>query len=541
MKKFLLIILIPLLNISQNNQIYIDGTFEDWNNINNYIDSNDNIANGVDFLNVSITNDSQYLYIKFETSNEIDLSDGMNNIELMIDTDNDKKTGWQPGFNNNIGVELGIMFNQRFVWYNVPNPDLQLSFYDIGIYPAPTVTSNTFEIAVDLEAQYNDTPLFPNSEIKLQLTDWSSLDNIPENGLEIIYNINDNFISYSPIDINKESSNLVRLTAYNVLNNGFNNENRLPKLKNIIQALNADIFAFSECANTSEETVKNILDEILPIEVSTGWFVVKKENDDLILASQYPIIEHWPNEANGINAMHPCLIDLPDNLYETDLLVINAHMSCCDNDNNRQNQADDFVNFILDAKNQGGEITIDPETPFILCGDLNLVGFSQQLTTILSGEIIDTDIYGPGGGMNWSNNDLKDQICWNTELPLSYTWRDLYPNEEIPGSYPPGRLDFIIFSDDIITAKKSFSLDTEFMSQGNLNSYDLSYEDSSGSDHLAITTDFEIPLKLSSIDSIRVKKKIINSFDIIGRDSHQNKLQINMYDNGQIEKKYKIK
>ena len=537
MRKIFLIILIPLVNNSQNNQIYIDGMFEDWNNITSYIDEDeDNIENGIDFIKFAVTNDSKYLYIKFETSSEIDLSDGTDNIELMIDTDNNSATGWQPSLNNNIGVELGIMFNQRFVWYNEPDPDLQLSFYDIGIYPAPTVTSKTFEIAINLEAIYNEIALFPQSEIKLQIIDWNSLDKT----VEIIYNTNENNINYNPINITKESENLIRLTAYNTLSNGFNNENRLPKIKNTIQALNADIFAFSECANTSEETVKSILDEIIPLELITGWFLVKKENDDLILASKYPIIEHWPNESNGINSMHPCLIDLPDNIYAKDLLVINAHMSCCDNDSNRQNQADDFVNFILDAKNTGGEITLEPETPFILCGDLNLVGLSQQLTTIISGEIIDTNTYGAGGGMNWLNNNLKDQICWNTELPLSYTWRDLYPGEDVPGSYPPGRLDFIIFSDDVMTANKSFSIDTEFMSQENLNSYDLNYDDSSGSDHLAITTDFEIPLKLS-IDSIQKTKKIIKNFDIIGKENTQNKIQINMYENGDTKKKYIIK
>ena len=80
--------------------------------------------------------------------------------------------------------------------------------------------------------------------------------------------------------------------------------------------------------------------------------------------------------------MHPCLIDLPDSLFTKDLLVINAHMSCCDNDNDRQEQADDFVNFILDAKSTGGIIDLANETPFVLCGDLNLVGFSQQLQTL---------------------------------------------------------------------------------------------------------------------------------------------------------------
>ena len=37
------------------------------------------------------------------------------------------------------------------------------------------------------------------------------------------------------------------------------------------------IYAFSECYDTSTETVKNILDEILPISNNQGWYVIKKE------------------------------------------------------------------------------------------------------------------------------------------------------------------------------------------------------------------------------------------------------------------------
>ncbi len=541
MKKFILIIFcLPLFTFSQSNQIYIDGYFEDWVNINNYTDSNDDIQSGADFINVSVTNDNKYLYVKFETAEEIDLSDGNYDIELLIDTDNNNKTGWSPGFNDNIGAELGIMFNQRFFWYNIPEKDLQLSLYDMDIYPAPTVTSNKFEIAIALDSKYNKQILLPNSEIRIQLTDWISNDHIPNNNSEIIYTIQLNNQNYSQIPILKENESSIRLTAYNVLNNGFNNEERVDGLKNIIKALNSDIFAFSECGNTTTNSIKNILDETLNLNTNEGWFVIKKNWDDLILASRFPILDHWPNEDNGIQTMHPCLIDLPNDQYAKDLLVINAHMSCCGSDSLRQIQADDFVNFIIDAKSEGGIIDLEENTPFVLCGDLNLVGYSQQLTTLKSGEIVNTQLFGQGGGMNWSNNNLKDQVCWNTEQPLSYTWRDLYPNDDIPGSYPHGRLDFIIFSDDVMYAEKSFSIDTELMNQQTLNTHNLFIDDSRSSDHLAITTDFSIEtLLLNQIN--KLEKKKISHFDILGRDNNDKKFIIEIYNNGEVEKKYLVK
>ena len=545
MLKFITLIIFPIFLFSQTNQIYIDGAFNDWQNINSYDDVLGDTDYGTDFLSVAITNDSRYLYINFTTSEDIDLLDsGINdielyNIEILIDTDNNNETGFSPSFNDNIGCELGIMLNQRFTWYNVPEPDIQISLYDIGVLPAPTVTSNQFEIAIDLAAEYNGLPLFPNSECKIQITDWISQDKIPNNGSEIIYNLNSNNLEYPVKNTNKEFESLIRLSAYNVLYNGFDDSYRLDFLKNTLRALDSDIFAFSECSETSTQTVENILNETLPLDVGNSWEVIKKENDDLILASRFPIIEDWPNNSTGIKSMHPCLIDLPDDIYATDLLVINAHMSCCSKDSLRQIQADDFVHFILDAKSPGGEIDLDEGTPFVLCGDLNLVGFSQQLNTILTGDIINNDIYGPSGGMNWSNNNLKDEICWNTDLPLSYTWRDLSPAN---GSYPSGRLDFIIFSDDVMSSEKAFSIDTETMSQESLNETGLNFNDSRGSDHLAITADFHIPLLLEKPNQEMNEKKILRRTNILGQKKENVDVGINVeiYNDGTSLKKWLI-
>ena len=435
---WLYFLVIPIFIYCQENQIIIDGKFQDWQNIELIDDSINDNESGLDFTSISITNDNKYLYIKFTTTDEIDLMDSgpngesLYNTVIFIDTDNNNKTGYVPGYNPNIGSELGVFLNQRYVWNNISNPNIQISLYDIGFFSAPTVTSNEFEIAIDLDAQYDGENLFPNQEIKIQLKDFISGDEIPNINSEIIYTLNSNNLNYTTLNTEKENEDLIRLSAYNVLYNGLDDNERLEQLKNIIKSVDADIYAFSECYETSSETVKNILDEILPISNNQGWHVIKKADDDLITASKYPIIQDWPNESYGNKKMHPCLIDLPDSLFAKDLLVINAHMSCCDNDNDRQEQADDFVNFILDAKSTGGVIDLANETPFVLCGDLNLVGLSQQLQTLTSGEIIDTEAFGIGGGMNWSDNDLKDEICVHVETPFSYTWRDITPS---PGSY----------------------------------------------------------------------------------------------------------
>ena len=541
---WLYFLVIPIFIYCQENQIIIDGKFQDWQNIELIDDSINDNESGLDFTSISITNDNKYLYIKFTTTDEIDLMDSgpngesLYNTVIFIDTDNNNKTGYVPGYNPNIGSELGVFLNQRYVWNNISNPNIQISLYDIGFFSAPTVTSNEFEIAIDLDAQYDGENLFPNQQIKIQLKDLISGDEIPNINSEIIYTLNSNNLNYTTLNTEKENEDLIRLSAYNVLYNGLDDNERLEQLKNIIKSVDADIYAFSECYETSSETVKNILDEILPISNNQGWHVIKKADDDLITASKYPIIQDWPNESYGIKKMHPCLIDLPDSLFAKDLLVINAHMSCCDNDNDRQEQADDFVNFILDAKSTGGVIDLANETPFVLCGDLNLVGLSQQLQTLTSGEIIDTEAFGIGGGMNWSDNDLKDEICVHVETPFSYTWRDITPS---PGSYSYGRLDYIIFSDDVMSSQKSFTIDTKFISQKKLNEMNLDVNDSFGSDHLLTTIDFDIPKSLNQKEDKKIIKKLLHKLNIIGQLKKKNKgILINIYNDGTTEKKYKL-
>ena len=541
---WLYFLVIPIFIYCQENQIIIDGKFQDWQNIELIDDSINDNESGLDFTSISITNDNKYLYIKFTTTDEIDLMDSgpngesLYNTVIFIDTDNNNKTGYVPGYNPNIGSELGVFLNQRYVWNNISNPNIQISLYDIGFFSAPTVTSNEFEIAIDLDAQYDGENLFPNQEIKIQLKDFISGDEIPNINSEIIYTLNSNNLNYTTLNTEKENEDLIRLSAYNVLYNGLDDNERLEQLKNIIKSVDADIYAFSECYETSSETVKNILDEILPISNNQGWHVIKKADDDLITASKYPIIQDWPNESYGIKKMHPCLIDLPDSLFAKDLLVINAHMSCCDNDNDRQEQADDFVNFILDAKSTGGVIDLANETPFVLCGDLNLVGLSQQLQTLTSGEIIDTEAFGIGGGMNWSDNDLKDEICVHVETPFSYTWRDITPS---PGSYSYGKLDYIIFSDDVMSSQKSFTIDTKFISQKKLNEMNLDVNDSFGSDHLLTTIDFDIPKSLNQKEDKKIIKKLLHKLNIIGQLKKKNKgILINIYNDGTTEKKYKL-
>ena len=76
------------------------------------------------------------------------------------------------------------------------------------------------------------------------MKDFISDDAIPNINSEIIYNINSNNLSYTNLNTEKEKEDLIRLSAYNVLYNGLDDNERLEQLKNIIKSVNADICFF---------------------------------------------------------------------------------------------------------------------------------------------------------------------------------------------------------------------------------------------------------------------------------------------------------
>jgi hypothetical protein len=187
---------------------------------------------------------------------------------------------------------------------------------------------------------------------------------------------------------------------------------------------------------------------------------------------------------------------LPDK-YLSDILFTNAHLNCCGNESGRQDQADAYSRFINDAKTKGGEIDLSRNTPFVYAGDLNLVGYSQQLTTLISGDIQNTIDYGLPSYPDWDNSEVSDLISLHSDSRFSFTWK----NEN--GSYPPGKLDYILYSDAVVSVEKSFVLRTEEMNVSRLGKYGLDINNTeSASDHFPVIADFEVTKSLNKVNSI---------------------------------------
>ncbi len=483
---FLILIISCYKVQAQATAITIDGVFDDWDaSLTTFTDVQETIL-GVDLLEIQVTNDAEFLFIKIKTNTEFDLTDDTvpQNLGLYIDTDNDTSTGYaiQSGY----GSELGLLFNQYLAHYNV-TPYSQISFSDMSLRVAPTVTSNEFEIAIRRDAIPDGTnSLFTSNIIKILLKNSENSDELPNTGSVLFYTFDNTPVApITPIEINKEGSNLIRIVSYNTEFDGLIDPNRVQYFQNIITTLNPDIIGLLESWNTSTNQIKTLFDAWLPLGTQNGWYVVK--NGSAIIVSKWAFLDQW----DYLDRQFPVLIDLP-NSYTTDLLFTAAHLKCCDNgDALRQSQADEYAAFILDAKTSGGQIDLPQNTPFVYVGDLNLVGSSAPLTTLIT-------------SLDWDGSNLTDENTIQTDNRMGYTWR------KDTTQYPPGKLDFTIFSDAVMSSEKSFVLQTEVMSTSRLQYYGfIEFETSLASDHFPIITDFQINSTASNNSEEYVVKMIV--------------------------------
>ena len=476
---------------SQSLPIFLDGRTDDWNvPVPTYVDT-ENDGNLYDFKYISVTNDEEFLFIKLKTTPFFKLTED-NQLSIFIDGDNNGSTGYQI---NGIGAELRFNFGTRdgTRYYNGTVP---ISHSDIQFRSLPTVTDTVYEIAIGRQFI---PPANGTGTIRLFLIDFASNgDWMPNSGETFSYTFDETPTEPSvPTELNREDTTFLRIMDWNVLNDGLLDPSRQPSFTRLLQSINPDIMCFNECFSSSATQVKNAISQMLP---GTNWNAVKLD-DGNVTVSKYPILQNWlVYPGHRITAS---LIDLPER-FEKDLMVINSHLKCCGgqvNDDKRQLEVDATVAFILDAKTPGGVIDLPNETPFIILGDLNLVGDRQQLITLLTGEIINTPVFGNGGPPDWDNTDLKDLLSQQSDKRTAYTWRD------DGNSFPPGRLDYQIYSNSVINVEKDFVIQTEVMSASRLNQYGLQMLDTrTASDHFPKVADISFDTVTIVRDEIKVSE-----------------------------------
>jgi len=484
------IFLLTTTLFSQTSQILLDENFSDWNNIAiSYSDTqNDQASGSLDLGRLWISNDSEYLFIRFETGSEILLQEE-NNLTLFLDADNNPSTG--TSFSG-IGAEIKFNFGDKRGYFYATTGSSEIEHIDIGLISSPTVSSNQFELAIARNAQIGGIPLFNNSlnTLKVLLKDeGSGGDQLPNESGGVQYTFNNSIESLPSYSITKLSNNHIRVMTYNVENDGLLDDGSKQYFERIIKSIKPDIIGFEELSASSADQVKSRIEEFLP-----GSWYSSKPDYDRVLVSKYQIqssgiietIDYYPSDYFVLDAQQQ---------YGVNILVIVTHPKCCNqidnsgvsSDQKRQTQIDAIMSFIRKAKDGTGAVTIPQNTPIIVLGDMNFVGDSQQPTTLLTGDIQNNGGYGPDFTPDWDNTSFDDAKPITTGLPATFT------NYSPIGDYSPGRLDYIVFTGAVMSLENSFALFTESLSQTELTQNGLLINDTeNASDHIPVVADFEM-------------------------------------------------
>ena len=462
---------------SQAARIWMNGFFSDWDAIPPlYSDpSGDQQSGDIDFGVLKAANDDRFIFFYIEMGEELNLQDD-NEITLYLDTDNNASTGIPI---NGIGAEVKWVFGER---QGIYTSRYTIYHQYIGLVTAPTVTSNRFEIAIDRTLSLFGQQLFPQNSFRIVFHDnGPGNDYLPDVGDIVSYSFDNSTLP--PIistSLKKAASSDFRVVTYNVLTNNIFDPSLYDTFDRILSAIEPDIIAFEEIYNHTAADVQQLVESMLPSGTGEQWYCQGIYGDDIYAVSRFTITESY-----ALNKSGAFMIDL-NTCVDSDLLFIVGHLSSGNHNEARQLEIDEMMAFIRDAKEPGGILTLEENTPILITGDLNLVGYAQQLETLLTGDIVNPQ-FGPDFSPDWDGSDFGDLCARLTDLPMFYTWYNEY------SSYYPGRLDFMIYSDYVLSSERKFVMFTPEMHADTLDMYGLNADDvTNASDHIPLVSDFKI-------------------------------------------------
>ena len=463
--------------------ISVDALYADWDAVPPA--HSDPLGDGttIDFGRLWLADDDRFLFLRFETTIETDPSENQD-LVLYLDTDANSGTGFSFA---GIGAELVWRFGQRSGTFYANGQSATVYQDNLRFRGAPTVTSTQFEFAIG-KAVLPDgqNPLFSGNTIRLALHSATSGDQLPNTGQLVEYALNTGTLPpETVIPLERARPTDVRIITYNVLfDSPFGTDG--PRFGRQLAAVDPDILCFQEIYDHSAAQTAALVESWLPSGPGESWYAA--DNSDCQIVSRYEILASW-----ALNGNLAALLDTTPALG-VELLLFSAHPPCCDNDSGRQNEIDNIMSFIREAQQPGGTLELETGAAIHIAGDMNLVGYAQQLTTLLTGDIVNESTYGPDFAPDWDGTPLTNLISRQTELRMGYTWRS------DGSSFWPGHLDYHIYADSVLDVGNHFILYTPEMSPANRAAFGLQEWDSAASDHLLFCADFRPAARSGDFD-----------------------------------------
>ncbi len=386
--------------------IVIDGEFDDWASVGvAATDALGDSVSEVDLGRLWLSDDDDYLYLRFETTAEIDASEN-NELRLFIRGENGQELEWH------LGGRTGVY---RFGGSVTAT---SLDYTQIGFRQMPTVSTTVLEIGVALDAVPDGVnQLFSGMNVEVWLEERAGGDRLPDAG-SISYVLGQGALpEETVIDFEKHRTSDLRIVTYNVLFDRIFNLLYADSFRRQIEAVRPDVINFQEIFGHTAEETRSLIEGWLPLEEGAQWYASEPSTEfgDTITVSRFPITRFWTLDAlNSGTGNLAVELDTRELLgYYT--IVINAHPPCCANDNARQVEVDQIIAFLRSGVTTEVGQAIEQNTPIIFAGDMNFVGRAQQPRTLLEGDIVNESNFGEDYVPDWDGSALSSVVPRHSE------------------------------------------------------------------------------------------------------------------------------
>lgn len=423
-----------------------DGLFDDWEAMPVVATDPAGDATGAyDVVAIQATNRGSVLWVALELTDTLNLQngpEGMGTLQILVDT---PRTG-----------TLVIDMRNRRAWTQEA-PGITIPWSTIDYVSSPTYANARFEMQIDLAAM----GVGRGDRVRIQC-----------DGSDTLARPITVHMSHAPQPMravvpSRQHDTDFRVACYNTLHEGLTDPHRSMALQRILTTANADVFCLQEQWDTTPKELAEVMAQLTDTD-DDQWYTIK--GGGTMIATRLPATK-LPLEANFGSAVG---VTLPGGQKVVVICVHFKAMGYIGNEDDQKrieqaHQVDDFVASLGNGQlGRGFEEYRDAGV--IITGDYNLVGSRTPLDTLLDIDSRPLQI-----------RQLRHLGSWR-----AYTWRD------DSASFVPGRLDWMIYTPDRLTAGQGFIIDTSRLHSSDLRTLGLHRQDSQASDHLPLVADFEV-------------------------------------------------
>jgi endonuclease/exonuclease/phosphatase family metal-dependent hydrolase len=424
--------------------IVIDGALADWmGQLPVATDPAGDATGAFDITRVWACNRGSNLFLRFTVGRPLNLQAG-------------------PESDGTLRIRIGTPAGRRLIIdtrnrmaYTDLSPDQRIPWSAIRYVAGPTYAQSEFEVRVDLA--------YFGGQIGRPVTiQFDGSDRLDE---PVLFHLTDPSLPTPRRSLDRRDSSDVRIVSLNTWHNGLSDPNRADAFARLLGAVEGDVLCLQEEWETPE--LHGAITRIVPPGRGRRWHVHRAGG--CAVASRSPLTP-LPSDEKFFAA---ALVHLPAG----PALVFSVHLDSrghagSPEDRKRIEQAE-FIAEVINrfrAGQLGPYLAEHRQVPVFLAGDFNLVGSRTPLDRILAAD---------AGVMR----EVKLPHAAGRDV---YTWRAGRETD----TFPPGRLDFVVYGARGVRTGNGYVLDTHELSAAQRLAYDLNRGDSQASDHLLLVADF---------------------------------------------------